>query len=372
MSHTKSQVGRLSLISPFLYTGPDAGVDADTGVFNKFGLQGIKGSDSQGSYLITGTSGTNGVVYDGPIDHAATPSGSGSGTWTVMNVPTAFNAQSTSIYGVANLNGSDVNLVGTYISNAADPDGQLPRIGFFYTGAVTATPTASNFQSYRASDPTTGRQASFTYIHSVDGGLAVGNYDFFGDGRPAGNAFIYDPITGTQTAIDYGTAGKTHSAYGIWSNGDSSYTIAGGEGLNGIPEGDGRYGEPLGKGSLVDYDRVTGAFSNYRSYRFTNTNLLPKAMRREAIVTHFEGIWSNDDGTYRLPATITGESSGTTVAAMATVRRNRNGSFGKARWTVFDIPGSTFTTNDSVFGDANVGLATYPSGITGDYAGLLL
>lgn len=373
MSHTNSQVRRLNLVSPFLYTGPGAGVDSSSGLFNAFGLQGIKGSDSLGSYLITGTSGSNGVVYDGPIDHAMTPAGSGSGTWTVMNVPSNFNAQSTSIYGVANLSGSTVNLVGSYVSNSPEPDGQLPRIGFFYTGAITSTPDATNFQSYRASDPSTGRPASFTYIHSVDGGLAVGNYDFLGDGRPAGNAFIYDPITGSQKAINYGTQGKTHTAYGIWHNGGDDYTIAGGEGLNGIPEGDGRYGEPLGRGALIDYDRVTGDFSNYRSYRFSSTKLLPKEMRREALVTHFEGIWSDGEGTYRLPATVTGESSGKTVAALATVKRNRDGSFGKARWSVLDVPGTILSTNDSVFGDAVVGLAAYAgaAGIS-DYAGLLL
>ena len=335
-------------------------------------MQGIKGGDSQGSYLITGTSGTNGVIYNGPIDHAMTTSGSGSGSWTVMNVPSGFNASSSSIYGVDNLGSGTVDLVGSYVSAAADSDGQFPRIGFYYNGPITANPDAADYQSYQARDLLTGQLATFTYIHSISGGLAVGNYDFLGDGNPAGNAFIYNPNSSIpQTAVNYGGDGKTHTAYGIWFNGGAGYTIAGGEGLNG--SGDGHYGEPLGKATLIDYDSVTGAFRNYRTYSFTKTEDLPEAMRRQSIVTHFEGIWSDGRGTYKLPATIATADGEITAAALATVERNRDGSFGDARWTLFDIPGAAISTNDSVFGDANVGAVIYSQGGgASDYAGLVL
>jgi hypothetical protein len=373
MGHKKSSTRqvRLDLVSPFLYTGPGAGTNT-SGIYDDFGLQGIKGGDSQGSYLITGTSGTNGVIYSGPIDHAMSTSGSGSGSWTVMNVPAGFNASSSSIYGVDNLGGNNVDLVGSYVSATADSDGQFPRIGFYYNGPITDRPRAEDYLSYQGRDPVTGKLATFTYIHSISGGLAVGNYDFLGDGNPAGNAFIYDPDSSTpQTAVDYGGDGKTHTAYGIWFNGGSDYTIAGGEGLNG--SGDGQYGQPLGKGTLIDYDSVTGEFSNYRTYSFTKTKELPKAMRRQSIVTHFEGIWSNGEGTYKLPATIATADGALTAAALATVKRNRDGSFGKARWSLFDIPGAPITTNDSVFGDANVGVSIYSQGGgASNYAGLVL
>jgi len=358
-------------VSPFIYTGPEAGINA-SGVYADFGLQGIKGGDSQGTYLITGTSGSNGVIYSGPIDHAMTTSGSGSGSWTMMNVPSEFNASASSIYGVDNLGNGTVDLVGSYISAAADSDGQSPRIGFYYNGPITNSPDASNYLSYQGLDPLTGQLATFTYIHSVSGGLAVGNYDFLGDGNPAGNAFIYNPASSNpQTAVDDGGDGKTHTAYGIWFNGGSSYTIAGGEGLNG--GGEGRYGEPLGKATLIDYDSITGNFRHDRSYSFTKTKTLPKAMRRQSIVTHFEGIWSNGEGVYKLPATIATADGELTAAALATVKRTRKGGFGKARWTLFDIPGAAITTNDSVFGDANVGAAIYTrGGDVSDYAGLVL
>jgi hypothetical protein len=75
MASTSRQV-QLDLQSPFIYTGVGAVTNSTTGVYDEFGLQGIKGADTSGSYLITGTSGPNGVIYNGPIDHAMTTSGS--------------------------------------------------------------------------------------------------------------------------------------------------------------------------------------------------------------------------------------------------------------------------------------------------------
>jgi len=68
----------------------------------------------------------------------------------------------------------------------------------------------------------------------VSGGLVVGNLDMAGDKNPAGYAFIYDPATGEQTPIVYPKSSRslTHTAYGIWWNGGSSYTISGGQGLS--------------------------------------------------------------------------------------------------------------------------------------------
>jgi hypothetical protein len=77
MARTTRSAG-LDLISPFLYTGEGSSTTS-AGLYNQFGLQGIKGGDSRGTYLITGTSGSQGVIYNGPIDHAVSINGSGSG-----------------------------------------------------------------------------------------------------------------------------------------------------------------------------------------------------------------------------------------------------------------------------------------------------
>jgi hypothetical protein len=69
------------------------------------GWTGIRPGDASGQYLITGNSGSNGLLYDGPI------SGSGSsGTTSYVNVP---GADSTNVYGPDNLNNGALRLVGT-------------------------------------------------------------------------------------------------------------------------------------------------------------------------------------------------------------------------------------------------------------------
>lgn len=97
-------------------------------------------------------------------------------------------------------------------------------------------------------------------MHSVDGSLAVGNTDLADvDGRTGylslkSTAFVVSVATGQQTAIDYGRATRssrdpiTHTAYGIWHNGKSRYTIAGGAGS--VLQGDD--GVQTGAGYLID------------------------------------------------------------------------------------------------------------------------
>lgn len=348
-------------IAPFLYSGTAPGSST-----SQFGLQGITGGDTIGTFLVTGTSGNNGVVYNGPINNAFTSAGSGSGTWSVINVPDEYVALSTSIYGVDNLGSGAVNLVGSYVSGTT-------RIGFYYDGPLSG---AGGFKSYQAHGYQ-DRLATFTYIHSISGGLAVGNYDYLGDGNPLGKAFIYDPSgLGSQIDISYPDAsGLTHTAYGIWYNGGSSYTIAGGAGVvprnlkgatnpNKIaPDYDQvAYGDPIGYATLIDYDSETGEFTNYQTYSFKPTGSEVKRWKNKTLVTHFEGIWSDGAGTYKLPATVVATNAISSGAEVATIKRQRNGKFSKhAKWTPLIVNGSSLTTNDSIFGDTSVGLAIYPA-----------
>jgi hypothetical protein len=363
-------------IGPFLYAGTASGSSTSA-----FGLQGIKGGDIEGQFLVTGTSGTNGVVYSGPINNAFTSDGSGSGTWYPINVPSAYGSSSTSIYGVDNLSTDDdnVDLVGSYVSTTLS-NGQYPRIGFYYSGSLSTASANSptGFQQYRAANPKNSHSASFTYIHSISNGLAVGNYDFLGNGNPFGHAFIYNPDpTGseqTQTEVLYPddpTGGAlTHTAYGIWFNSGTSYTIAGGVGsvFNtplGIPGDNIAYGDPIGKAYLIDYDSSktgSAAFSNYQTYSFKPTGTEVKKWKNITVVTHFEGIWSNGSGTYKLPATVTAMDSVSSGAQVVTVKRNSNGSFSKnAKWEPLNVAGTSLSTNDSLYGGTSVGLALYPA-----------
>jgi len=331
---------------------------------SKTALQGIKAGSTSGTYIIVGTTFPNGYVYSGPIVNAATTS-PGVGTWTMMNVPAAWGTptasaspspsasastgMTTSIYGVDNLDNGNVTLVGTWNIGNVSTTGVK---SFVYNGPITATPAASAFKQFVAVDPATGKSADATFLHSVSGGLVVGNYDLAGNDNPAGNAFVLDPSTGVQTNVQYPSNQRalTHTAYGIWWNGGTSYTIAGGSSRSHTPTeptGD----QYFGTGTLIDYNSATKAFSNFRSFAFPNSGA------GKTILTHFEGIWSNGSGTYRMP--ITTNANGASQGGVATIRRGSNGKFGAATWKLFTVPGSsTVSTGNSISSAAVVGVSS--------------
>ena len=341
--HAAGSVQRPSIIvSPFLYT-------YSGNYWENWGLQGIKGTQQAGIFVITGTSHVNGVVYKGPVNNGFNSSGSGKGgQWWAMNVP---GASSTSIYGPEDLGNGNYNLVGTYkLPNAS------PTYSFIYQGPLTTTPSASAFQTVQAKYPN-GQTAEYTILHSVSGGLAAGNY-----GSPntdLGHAFIYDPQNPVrpQTDLVFPDADKTHSVYGIWHNGGTRYTVAGGVGGNigrNIIEG------PIAFGYLMDYDRVTGLSSNYQLFSYSITGKTRPYFKNNTVITHFEGIWSDDQGLYRLPASVTSLSGGLSLGMVVDVKRKPNGEFGpRAVWKVIDLPGSSFSTNDSIFGETSIGVVQY-------------
>jgi hypothetical protein len=334
-------------VSPFLYTG--------SGNFSGgWGLQGIKGGDQQGSFVITGTSNVNGVVYSGPVNHGFTSLGSGTGSWYVMNVPSSINsAVSTSIYGPDSLGNGNYNLVGTYTSST-----NSNTYSFIYTGPLTSTPQASNFITVQAKYPN-GQLAQYTILHSVSGGLAAGNY-----GSPnslLGNAFIYDPqnLSRPQTDLQFPVNQKSYSVYGIWHNGGNSYTVAGGVSGGLI---DKKSGEPVTLAYLMDYDRATGLTSNFQTFQYKPVGAAKKYFNNDGVITHFEGIWSDGKGLYKLPATVTSFTGGLSIAVTAKVIRRPNGHFTtSASWKQISLPGSTFATNDSIFGDTSIGVVQYPA-----------
>ena len=379
----------LNLIAPFLYTGPGASTDTTSSLYNKFGLQGIKGSGQGDHYYIVGTSGDNGTVYYGPINHAMTTSGSGSGVWTVMNAifnnVSRKNVDATSIYGVNPRLDGNVNLVGSWQdSSETTANGkQNYRKGFYYQGPVTSEPDASDFQVVWPTNPD-GVKATFTFLHSVSGDLAVGGYDLFDastDSETAIQAFLYNPATGRCSDIPYPGNYKTTTAYGLWHNTSSSYTIAGGAALDPSLDADG-----IGVATLIDYDSVTGQYSNFRTYSYDNINALNELLLDKGVIstelekngsieTHFEGIYFNGKDEYTLPATISAEDGSIGIGAIAKVKRLKEGGFSDAEWSLFDIPGSIMSTNNSVFEDANVGFAIYPTAegvVNSSYAGLLI
>jgi hypothetical protein len=117
------------------------------------------------------------------------------------------------------------------------------------------------------------------------------------------------------------------SAYGIWHNGGSSYTIVGGTDNQGIQEG-----------FLVDYDSVSKKFSHLTLYE-------------HYLITHFEGITGTLKGYNLIATTAAG-------AAFASVTVKPDGSFSNAIWTPISYPGSKLSTGNSVYKNVAMGIYT--------------
>jgi hypothetical protein len=199
--------------------------------------------------------------------------------------------------------------------------------------------------------------AKYNYVHSTAGGLAVGNHDSPVDwGKHdlpfgPGHAYIYDVASKTFIAEVKYPGAKSNSAYGIWHNGGTSYTIVGGYSLDYVNNFD-NDALPLGTGYIVDYDSATGEFSHWTSLTY------PDGVN---IFTHFEGISSVADGVYTLAATSAQADTGDpTAASWVVVRREDDGSFGSGRWLDLDpnpsLGVSGIPTANSVYGNQVVGV----------------
>jgi len=306
---------------------------------------GIRGLEN-GDYLITGSTNSGGVesglLYVGPLD------GSGGNAYAI-NYP-GGSGTATSVYGPDDLGDGEVLLVGTYVLPV--PPGPLPQIatryGFAFRGNLATMATdVLNPDNYE----TIWNGSEFNYLHSTMGGLAVGNSITSNTPNERGRAYIYDFQTQQFTDIVFpGTISNT--AYGIWDNGDGSYTIAGGFSQLPVNNADDRL-EPIGLASLIDYDRATGTFSNWRAYSYQSPDQVTAG-------THFMGISSVEKGVYTLSGTgfVSGaiESSG-----LATVVRQTDGSFGDMAWVELDPPESVtgvsgLPSANSVYGNAVVGI----------------
>jgi hypothetical protein len=301
--------------------------------------QGIRGTDTSGQYLISGTSGNNGLLFQGTM--------AGVGTSYLVNYPSSY---ATSVYGPNDLGNGDIQLVGSY-RNSDAATAAVTVNGFLFTGTTADLGTGDNYTTIDYPG------AKYNYVHSTMGGLAVGNYDspldHGEDNLPLGpgQAFIYGIAQGTFLTNVVYPGSKSDTAYGIWYNGGTSYTICGGyslDAVNNLANQD----QPIGQAFLVDYNAATGKFSNWASFSYPyGTNF----------VTHFEGISSTEKGVYTLNAdSVQAGSSNPTQGSFVTVRRNTDGSFGPATWVNLNYPGVDPTTNitssNSVYGDQVVGV----------------
>jgi len=313
--------------------------DADGVEVTVSGWQGIRGGDSDDEVLITGTSNLDGLLYVGSIDGQ-------SGTAYTFQYPNAYN---TSAYGPNNLGDGNLQIVGIY----KNPDYETAAVGvngFLYEGTASDLGNAGNYRTIDYPG------AKFNYVHSTAGGLAVGNYDSpdehgsFDLPFGPGNAYIYDIATDSFIADVSYPGAVSNTAYGIWYNGGTSYTIVGGYSLDPVNNFDDPH-RPIGQAYMVDYDSESGEFSHWKSFEYPSGT---------TVVTHFEGISSVEKGVYTLVADTLKIDDEPAQGSVVTVRRNTDGSFGDGDWVDLQYPGTDPSTSiasaNSIYGSQVVGI----------------
>lgn len=328
-----SLVAALSLLAA---TGAHAAVTysaiADTNAIIT-GIRSDSASATSDSVVITANYRSGGAqyagLYQGSLAGAATvPSAS----WHALT-PNLPNATGGTFYGpntarfTPSIGKGNVIAVGSY-----KVAGSGLNHGLFYQGPIDGSGTWKQIDA-SALVPS-GDTLLNTIAHSTMGDLVVGNYDTQLD---TGNAFIYNRITGKWTNLNPGGTVSV-TAYGIWQNGPSSYTIAGGQGNTGPGV--------LDKSYLVDYDSATGALSYYRTFDYQNTV-------SSAVATHFDGITAADGG-YNLTGFVT---AGKEVKGFfASVRRKAGGGFANPVWIDVAYPGNKVTTGNTIIGNKVLGI----------------
>lgn len=288
-------------------------------------VTGVRGIENSSNVYITGIYGqttgnmSSGIIYSGPIS-------TNNGKWYMLNYPSSANltVTSTSLYGPNNgaVSGS-VQIVGNYTSKENGSN----ALGLLYEGPLDGS---GSWTTLLPPSPDTSPVIN-TIAHSTMDGLVVGNYD---TNLATGKAFIYN--IATKQYFDLTKIGaKSITAYGIWYNGGTSYTIAGG--YSDLVQG-------LTNGYLVDWDSVTNTATNWTTFNYLNEPL-------NSIISHFEGITSDGSGGYNLVSDVgsaTTITNGTGVA-FVNVPRNSNGTFGTASWTNIAYPNASFMSGNTVY-----------------------
>ena len=286
------------------------------------GIRGVAGSENvyiAGTLITTG----QGLLYEGPL------AGSGEkGVWNALTFtsPGIDDVTLTSCYGPNNGVDGNVQIVGAYQRSSSGKK----NLGFLYEGPASGGGTWTTIAP-------NGGNVNNVFVHSIMGGIAVGNYDV--GGEPNGYAFLYDIKTQVSTTYRVPDSYST-TLYGIWHNGGSSYTLVGGCTMAKVGK--------LSQAFLVDYDSASKTYSNLKTYQYDNE---PVA----SIVTHFEGITIADDGGYNIAAMGLNLKQAVS-AAFVQVQREQNGSFGEAKWTNVAFPGAVLTTGNTVFRNNILGI----------------
>lgn len=322
----------LSLVSLVMLavSGARADITYDTILAPNQSATGVRSYDDS-NVLLTGSyqdAGTFGLWWLGSLS-----TGVGT-TYQVLPVFSGQTVTSSLYYGPNTAKfdpslGSNIRVVGSYIYS----EGGSGNHGLMYVGSVSGT--GGTWTQIDVPNSVASGTVSNTIPHSTMGNVVVGNYDI--DNGLTANSFIYNITTGTFTAMTIGgSTDNLTSAYGVWQNDATSYTIVGGSQQTGV-----------NRAYMVDYDITTGDFTHLTYFSDGPPG-----------VTHFEGVTGVAGGYNLIASTDEG-------AAFVSVERLEDGSFSDAVWTNLLVPGSSLTTGNTVIDNIGIGVydTTDPTGI---------
>ena len=139
-------------------------------------IQGIRGvSESENVYiagsLLSENNLVQGLIYEGTLKTKGNE-----GKWHVVNFPSTPTAEvvNTSCYGPNNGPYGTVQIVGSYKITASADKAPSGNLGFYYEGPINGSGTWIQVSP-------NGGNTNNVFVHSVMGGLAVGNYDIEND-----------------------------------------------------------------------------------------------------------------------------------------------------------------------------------------------
>lgn len=236
------------------------------------------------------------------------------------------NSYLTTPYGPDRISENEVNIVGNYNLTFGGP-----AIGFLYTGSYIN----SNLGKWISIVPPFPN-ATNTIMHSVMNGIVVGNY---GEKITATTtlttenriyALLFNSHTNQYLNITFPNIDSI-SAYGIWHNNNSNYTIAGGYLSN-----------KKNRAYIVDWDSSTGKFSNFTSYKYNNSST--------SLITHFDGITGLGNNKYNLTGDYVNDDG--IGAFFCSIDRNSN----SAKWNVINYPESIITSGNTVIDNKAYGI----------------
>lgn len=237
-------------------------------------------------------------------------------------------ATTTSLYGPSYMGNATYRLVGSY---QKDEDNNI--YGLFYQGTLSDFGNSNNYKTIFVG-------YSYTFVHSTIENILVGNCDSYNLGPIEGFLMIID--IGKVVKVSY-PGSKSNTVYGVWYNNDFTYTLCGGYSnleVLGIDIYKGSIIQPFGNAYLVNYNIVTGEFTNWTTfnYPYAEYNLL----------THFQGISSSEPNKYQLAADTI--HFGQVITSFAEVSKDNLDNFHLNQWIDFKypLPGIIASSSNSV------------------------